>query len=255
MRSDERNGISVVGRAFKVIEVFTPLGRDLGLAEIARRTELPKSTVYRLASQLLELGILERSGTRYRLGIHLFEMGSAVSRQRRLREAALPFMEDLYEATHETVHLGVLDGENVVYIDKISGSRSSPVTTRVGTRKPLYCTALGKVILAHSSRALLKSILEGPLVKFTPRTINNRNAIMREIAAIRSAGIAYDREEYSLGITCVAAPLLNQDGHAEAAISITGPTSKFQADRFAPAVRTAGLSISRAISDLRPFSN
>jgi DNA-binding IclR family transcriptional regulator len=250
MRSDERNGASVLERAFRVLDVFTPLGRDLGLAEIARRTQLPKTTVYRLANQLVDLGALERCDDKYRLGIHLFEMGSAVSRQRRLREAALPFMEDLYEATHETVHLGVLDGNNVLYIEKISGRRSSPIATQIGTRKPVYCTALGKAILAFSPRPVLEEILGLPLSRRTPHTISTPEALMREVARIRSAGISYDREEFALGTTCVAAPLVAGDGYAEAALSITGPTSRFNADQFAIALRTAGLGLSRALSTI-----
>lgn len=248
MRSDERNGNSVLDRAFRILEVFAPLSRDLGLAEISRRSQLPKTTVYRLTLQLIELGALERSGDRYRLGIRLFEMGSAVSRQGRLREAALPFMEDLYEATHETVHLAVLNDDNVLYIEKISGRRSSPIATRVGTRKPLYCTAIGKVMLANNPSDLLDRILSKPLKRYTAHTIGDPNALKREIAMIKASGIGHDREEYVLGSTCVAVPLINGQGKAEVAISITGPTSRFDADRYDMAMKTAGLGLSRAIS-------
>src|SRR6185312_13350906 len=114
--------------------------------------------------------------------------------------------QDLYEATHETVHLGVLVGSHVLYIDKISGRYSSPVATQIGTRKPMYCTALGKAILAFSPPELLASLLREPLTRYTAHTISTPEALLRELAEVRKAGVAYDREEYTLGITCVAAP-------------------------------------------------
>ncbi len=110
-------------RAFSLLEALGSDGTSVGLAELARRAGLPKATAYRLANQLIDLHVLERAGQEYQLGLKLFELGNSVARQRELREAALPFMEDLYEATHETIHLGVLDETEVLYVEKIAGRR------------------------------------------------------------------------------------------------------------------------------------
>jgi len=241
---------SVLGRAVELLDAFSPDTVSLSLAELTRRSGLPKPTAYRLANQLVEFGLLERGGTTYRLGLRLFELGSAVSRQRRLRDAALPVMQDLYEATHETIHLGVLDGLEVLYIDKIAGKRATSVATRTGTRKPLHCTALGKVILAHSPPALLDAVLEAGLARHSPRSITDPAGLRAELANIADQGVAYDREEYSLGVTCVAAPLLDRDSGAQVAISITGPSARFDPTSRAPTVRMAALSLARTLHGL-----
>lgn len=241
MRSDERNGYSVLERGFRLLGAFGPEGRPLGLSELSRRAELPKATAFRLANQLVDLGALERSGDAYCLGTRLFELGSSVSRQRRLRDAALPLMEDLYEATHEMVHLGVRDDLRVLYVEKILGSHSAPAPTQVGTHRPLYCTALGKAILAHSDPSLVRAVIDAKLVRHTQYTITSPEHLLAELVAARAEGVAYDREEYHLGTTCVAAPLLGRSRYAEGALSVTGLTGRFHAERVAAAVRTLSL--------------
>lgn len=248
MRSTGRTGTSVLERAFSLLEVFGSDGASVGLAELARRAGLPKATAYRLANQLIELHVLERAGQEYQLGLKLFELGNSVARQRELREAALPFMEDLYEATHETIHLGVLDDIEVLYAEKIVGRRTCTVSTALGARKPLYCTGLGKAILAYSSSELLNRVMKGGLIRRTRYTITDPHRLRLELAHTAENGIAYDREEYELGITCVSSPLLNRAGRAWAAISVTGPTTRFHPERTAVAVRTAALGLTRMLA-------
>jgi IclR family acetate operon transcriptional repressor len=246
--ANEQENTSVLGRAFCLLDAFVPDGREMGLSELAQRTKLAKATVHRLANQLIELGVLERSGQRYRPGLHLFELGAMATRQRRLRDVALPFMEDLYEATHETVHLGVVDRTEVVYLEKIVGPRGSPVATHVGTRKPLYCTGIGKAILAFGDPLLLEAVCSQSMERRTPYTLATRSSLAEELEQIRKEGVAYDREEYNLGTACVAAPIADRDGQVIAAISLTGPTGRFIPSRYAPAVRTAALALSRALA-------
>jgi IclR family transcriptional regulator, acetate operon repressor len=251
MRSDQRNGASVLDRAFRLLDVFGPDGGALGLAELARRSGLPKATAHRLAAQLIELGALERAEDKYRLGIRLFEIGSRVGPQRRLREAALPFLEDLYEATHETVHLGVLDGLRVLYIEKIRGRRGSPVRTQVGTHKPLHCTALGKAILAYSPPELVQAVIDAGLERRTAYTICSAEALLRELAAVARNGVAQDREEYALGTTCAAAPIIDQaTGYAKAALSITGPPTRFHPGLGIAPVRAAAAALTGALDGI-----
>lgn len=247
MRSDERNGASVLERAFRLLDAFQPSGNELGLAELARRAELPKATAYRLAGQLVSLGALEKIGQSYRLGARLFTLGASMARQRRLREAALPFMEDLYETTHETINLGITDDTEVLIIERIAGRRSSPFGTEIGTRQMMYSSGLGKAILAFSPPELVKFVCESGLNAATPWTARTPDALYRELATILESGVAYDHEEQSLGVASVAAPLIDQGGQARAALAITGPTTRFIPERSAAAVRTAALALTRAL--------
>jgi DNA-binding IclR family transcriptional regulator len=248
MRSTGRTGTSVLERAFSLLEVLGSDGASVGLAELARRAGLPKATAYRLANQLIELHVLERAGDEYQLGLKLFELGNSVARERELREAALPFMEDLYEATHETIHLGVLDEVEVLYVEKIAGRRRCTVSTTLGTRKPLYCTGLGKAILAYSTPHLLHAVIQNGLPRRTRYTITDPHRLELELTRAAGSGVTYDREEYEIGITCVASPLLNAAGRAWAAISVTGPTTRFHPERTATAVRTAALGLTRVLT-------
>ncbi len=248
MRSTGRTGTSVLKRAFCLLEVLGSDGTSVGLAELARRAGLPKATAYRLANQLIDLHVLERAGQEYQLGLKLFELGNSVARQRELREAALPFMEDLYEATHETIHLGVLDDIEVLYVEKIAGRRRCAVPTTLGSRKPLYCTGLGKAILAYSTPQLVEAVIQNGLPRCTRYTITDPHRLELELTRAAETGVAYDREEYELGITCVGSPLLNRAGRAWAAISVTGPATRFHPERTAAAVRTAALGLTRVLT-------
>jgi IclR family transcriptional regulator, acetate operon repressor len=253
MRSTGRTGTSVLERAFSLLEVLGSDGRSVGLAELARRAGLPKATAYRLANQLIDLHVLERAGHEYQLGLKLFELGNSVARQRELREAALPFMEDLYEATHETIHLGVLDDIEVLYVEKIAGRRKCTVPTTLGSRKPLYCTGLGKAILAYSTPQLVEAVIQNGLTRCTRYTIMDPHRLELELTRAAETGVAYDREEYELGITCVGSPLLNRAGRAWAAISVTGPTIRFRPERTAAAVRTAALGLTRVLAKTNQY--
>ncbi|GLW66459.1 IclR family transcriptional regulator [Actinomadura rubrobrunea] len=219
----------------------------VGAAELARRTGLPKSTVHRITSDLVRTGLLERHGRKVRLGLALFEIGQRVPRQRVLREAAVPFMSDLREATRQTVHLAVLDGREVVYVEKLTTPGGPPLPSSVGGRVPAAATGVGKAILAFSPSATVERMLRGDLPRLTERTITAPGLLARELRRVRRDGVAYDREESGPGITCVASPVLGPDGNAIAALSLSGWSSRMHPARYSPAVRTAALALSRAL--------
>jgi DNA-binding IclR family transcriptional regulator len=237
---------SILGKAFLILECVSAMHRCATLSDITGKTGLPKSTVYRVAASLVELGALERHSDGYRLGLRLFELGSVVPRRRALRDVALPFMEDLFSATRETVHLGILDGAHVVYLEKIYGHRNATVLSQVGGRLPAHCTGIGKVLLAFAPPSKIDEVLAGPLVARTPYTIVVSHVLRKEIAEIAKNGIGFDREEASLGLQCVAAPVFIHQT-AVAALSVSAPTTRFDA-HLAPAVQTAALGLSRALS-------
>ncbi len=242
--------VSVFGRTLRVIEAFRSDDVALSLAELSARTELPKSTVHRIARGLVEHGWLERPGEQYALGIRLFELGQRVQLQRfDLHETAIPFMEDLYEATHEIVNLGVLDGGDVVYLAKISGHRRVPIPTRLGGRLPAHCTALGKAMLAFSSGEMRGNLQSVKLTARTQYSITNHAILENELVRVQRDRKAIDREELIVGVVCVAAPVFRED-IAVAAVSITGPKSRVDPLGIAPAVQTAARGISRCLSRL-----
>lgn len=239
----------MLGRAFTILGAYGPADRRLTLAEITRRTGIPKPTVHRLAGELLALGVLEGERGVYRLGMRMFEFGQLVPGQRDLREAALPFMEDLYEAAHETVHLAVLDGIEVLYIEKIAGHRRVAAGSRIGGRLPAHCTAVGKALLAVSPPGVLEAVLAEGLARRTAFTITVPSVLHRQLTQAARAGVAYEREESDLGVTCVASAVQGFGNRAMAAISITGPVTRLEPERYAPAVRLAALGLSRRLGN------
>jgi DNA-binding IclR family transcriptional regulator len=238
---------SVLGKAQLILENFTAEDDSLSLSEIVRRTGLAKASVYRLSQELLHWGLLERVGSDYRLGLRLFEIGQRVPRQRILRHAALPFMEDLLLATQETIHFAIHDGLDVVYIEKIIMHRGLSKESRVAGRLPLYCTATGKIILAHSPNELLTQVAAAGLAPVTRHTVTSIQVLVQQIEKARRAGIATESEEIRLGYASVAVPVFSSDRTLAGALSITAPTSRMDVPRLVTRLRTAALGISQTL--------
>lgn len=230
-----------------ILQAFRVDDRTLSLAELVRRTTLHKATTYRLAGALVDTGLLDKVDDGYRLSGFLFELGMRASVERSLLELAMPGLQDLYERTREIVHLGVLEGHEVVYIAKIAGHRPATSPSRLGGRMPLHCTAIGKVMLAHAKPAVRRAVLEGDLERRTPHTVVAPGLLHRQLRDVAAAGIAYEREESALGILCVAAPVLGPDDRALAAVSVTGPVGRFQPERHVDALRGATAALTATI--------
>lgn len=248
MCPDQRNDeSSTAARLATLLGAFGPGDDALGVSELARRTGLPKSSVSRLSRHLLEQGLFERAGTSLRLGLKLFEIGQLALRARGLVEAARPYLADLREATHNTVHLAILEGTEVVYLDLLRGPDAPRLPSRVGGRFPAHATAVGKAILAYSPQQALDAVLRAGLERVSPRTITAPGLLRTQLRRVRSEGIAYEREESGIGVTCAASPLLDSDSRALGAISISGWTTRMRTERVAPAVHTAALTLSRTL--------
>ncbi|PXY35601.1 IclR family transcriptional regulator [Prauserella flavalba] len=238
---------STAARLAALLTTFSPGDDALGVSELARRTGLPKSSVHRLTGHLVTQGLLERSGTGVRLALKLFEIGQLAVRQRGLVDAARPYLEDLREATRNTVHLAVLEGTEVVYLDILRGPDAPALPSRVGGRFPAHATAVGKAILAFSPQSTVDAVLAAGLPRVSERTVTAPGILHRQLARVREEGLAYDREESGLGVVCAASPLRGADGTARAALSLSGWTNRLRLDRVAPAVRTAALALSRTL--------
>lgn len=257
MDSTERNGgpaASVLGRAIGILSAFGQEDAVVPLSELARRTGLPKPTVHRILAELGRWNVVERVPQGYRPGLRLFELGHRAPQQRDLREAALPYLGDLLEATHETIHLGVLDGNEVVYLEKLSARAGPELGSRVGGRMPAHCTGIGKALLAFSPAEVVRDLLATELPRLTPRTVHAPGLLLRELATVRARGIAFEHEESSAGVVCAACPVFGPDGSAVAAISVAGWSYRLDPTRVGSAVRTAALALTRDLQDGSPLT-
>ncbi len=168
---------SLSGKLLDVLGTFQADHAELTLSQISRRSGLPLSTTHRLVRDLATWGALERSATgTYHIGLHLWEIASLAPRSLGLREIALPYMEDLYEATHENVQLAVRDGLEVVFVERLAGRDAVRVLTRVGGRFALHATGVGLVLLAYAPADVQEQVMGGPLERWTPKTIGSPGA-------------------------------------------------------------------------------
>lgn len=236
-----------VMKALQLLDAFRGAGPTLGVSEIARRAGVPKSTAFRLLTHLEQGGYVERIGRDYCLGRHLFELGNSVPlcRPDGLRETAAPHLGVLVVKTQRLVNLAVLEGTEVVYLEKIHGHDSVQVESTVGGRMPAGCSGLGKAMLAFSGRDAIRTVLEGGLVRRTPYSLADPARFLKELSRIRAEGVAFDREEIQLGLVCAAAPILGRDGRAVAAVSVSGPATRFNPMTAAAEVRRTAEAISR----------
>lgn len=239
---------SVLRRLLRVVEVVSAAPGVISRRHIAAEVSMPKATVNRLVAQLVHERILQPTDGGLRLGIRLFELGSLAEQQGiGLHDASLPYLEDLYEITHQTVQVAVLDGLDVVYLQKISGQRSSRLDTRIGARMPLNCTGSGKVLLAFSPQDLLEDLLtQRGLVTRTPRSISEPDALRTHLESVQQSGYAVDDEEFQLGMTSVSAPVFHRR-RIVAAIALSGPTERIKVGNAAMAVRATAAAVSREL--------
>ena len=205
-----------------------------------------------MLERLVQLRWLRRQARDYELGMRLVELGSLAVHQDRLHSAAQPFLHELHRATGLVVHLAVLDGADVVYLEKIAGGLGAAVPTRVGGRQPAHCTAVGKALLAFSEPSRLDDFDVDLLARKTRYSISTRRQLTEELTAVRARGAAYERGESVAGFGCVAAPIgdISQSNEPIAAVSVCGPLDRMAFDhRLAGPVRMTALSIWRNFDD------
>lgn len=219
---------------------------EISVSELATRVGLPKSTTHRLLKVLEAHGFVGRTGVKYRIGERMFEISEATqwSAHGRLRVAALPVLETLFDRVAATIHLGVLREGEVVYVEKISGKGGCRIPTHVGARMPATCTALGKSLLAFGEDAEVNRLSKGNLPRRTPYSVSSHAVLTAQLSAVRRDGVAFDREESRFGVVCVAAPVV-VEGRAVAAISASGFINRFSPEAAASNVMKAAQELSR----------
>jgi DNA-binding IclR family transcriptional regulator len=247
--SPEPEQRTAVDKALVLLRSLAEHDRDVGVSELARRARLTKSTTFRLLGILQRNELVERVGSNYRLGTQLFDIGNRVygPTPQMLQERLLPHLADLYELTHETVHLAVLHRTEIVYVNKIHGHRAARSPSRIGARLPAYCTAVGKALLAFDHDAAEAAVAAG-LPALTEYTLADADRFRAELRRIRRDGIAYDRQEATLGLTCVAVPVMGPLGRPVAALSVAGADHRFDPSRYAGALRRVAHEAARAVT-------
>ncbi len=247
-------GLSTVRNAARLLKVFRSREADLGVSELARRLGLGKSTVHRMLTTLVAEGLIEqnpRTGG-YRLGIVMFELGEAVRVHMDLHAAAGQVLGELRAQTGESSQVGVLDGHEVVYVDRLESAHSLRLFTETGRRVPVHCTSSGKVLLAYLPEARRQALLRAaaPLTPLTPHTITDPSHLAAELDRVRRRGWAEAVNEREIGVASIAAPLRDVSGEVVAAISIGVPLARCSVmalRRLAPVIMEAAEAASRRL--------
>ncbi|ROR55188.1 IclR family transcriptional regulator [Luteococcus japonicus] len=243
-----RDSRTAVDKALALLDAF---GEEhttgVGVSELARRTNLSKSTAFRVLAMLERNGAVERAGIQYRLGpfVQRLSAPKATSEDTLVRDTLTPFLVNLYERTRHTVHLAVLERTDVIYLNKLHGLHQVPSPSRVGGRIPAYCTAVGKALLAYHPDEM-EEVLGGELHQWTPHTVTDPQVLRQQILRSREEGLAHDREEIMDGLHCVAAVVTSPTGGAVAAMSVSGPSGRFVPSQVAPALRAICADAGRA---------
>jgi DNA-binding IclR family transcriptional regulator len=241
-----------IQRAVLLLKAFDGDSGELGISELGRAVGLPKSTVARLLTTLEHEGLIERvpHSDKYRLGFLLVRLAGRVTHFGDLRGVAHAVLVRLSEGSQESVHLGVLDGDEVVNVEQIASPHLIRETNWLGRRTPLHCAANGKAILAFQADAQIAHVLTGPLRRITDQTVTDARLIRAELAETRERGYAETRGEVEDGLNGVAAPIRNGAGEVFAAVSVSGPSYRVPLARLAelgPAVVSAAAEISRRL--------
>ena len=236
-------GLATVHNALRLLQQFSYAEPVLGVSELARRMGLAKSTVHRLLTTLLDEGFVQKTpDDRYRLGLRLYDLGQLVVNSLELREVAHPVLERLRNETGETVHLAVLEGADVVYLERFESPSTLRLFGRLGRRMPAHTTSSGKCLLAFSAPEAVDAVVAAGLPRLAPRTITSRSMLVRVLRQVRRDGYARSIDESEPGVTSVGAPVFGFDGSVIAAVSVAGPSLRISPEsipRYSRLVRRA----------------
>jgi len=235
MSGESNNHNSSVKKAFNLLELFSNSKSQWGVRELARKIGAHESTTYRMMSTLESLGVLYKNpdNDKYALGLKLYDLGKRVKVYDSLVKLSHPELEKVADEIEETVHLGIWNKNEVLMIDKVEGEKGLRLDSRIGQSSPVYCTGLGKALLAFRYSDLLDEIYsKNDLKQFTPYTILDKDELLSELEGIRINEYAVDRQEFELGLICVSVPVFNNEGHVVAALSAAGPSVRFKEDQL-----------------------
>jgi DNA-binding IclR family transcriptional regulator len=249
--------IASVDKALAVLELFVTTGTELSVTRISRELGLNFSTAHHLVSTLAARGYLEQNpvNRHYRLGVHALTLGLAARDSAAVVGIAQPVVEALAAEVNEHVNLALVDGTDTIYVSQVLSSRAIAMFMRLGTRVPMYCTGVGKAVLAFMDEGQAEiTAAAGGYRSFTAATARNWQQLNQDLREIRALGYAVDREEREEGVVCVAAPVFNHTGQPCGAVSVSGPSTRI-APRLEPlgvATRSAAARISAKLGYVQP---
>jgi DNA-binding IclR family transcriptional regulator len=242
------SGLSSLDRALVVLEACALSNSPLNLTELVRRTELPKTTVHRLCSKLVELGMLDRTPKGFRIGIKVYTLGNTSHALRRLRTKAMPHLHDLVNRTGWATNLVILAGARAFVVEEVFGkNQAQPMRRMAGARLPLHATAVGKALLAGCHDQTLEAVIAEGLTPYTNRTIVRGHILREQIQVVRESRIAYSDEEWTMGSSGVAS-LVVANGAVVAAVGVVGDPGEAGLRQRATAVKVAAAAISSGLS-------
>lgn len=252
VKETQTEAVSSVLKVFGILEALAEQ-KEIGVTELAQKLMMSKSTTYRFVQTMKTLGFVSQEGEtdKYRLTLRLFELGAKALEYIDLIELADKEMSRIAELTNETLHLGTLEGDEIIYLHKIDSGYSLRMYSRIGRRNPLYSTAIGKVLLSGYDESEVDEIMaKVRFVKHTANTLENTAALKKVLAEVRKQHYAEDNEEQEVGVRCIAAPVYNRFGHIIAAISISLPVVRFKPEELPYLVdmlHTAGRNVSEQL--------
>jgi IclR family transcriptional regulator, acetate operon repressor len=251
--SGDGQDTGTLGKAVSVLDVVAEAQRPLRFKDLVELIDQPRGTLHRQISNLIAEGLLaQRADHCYELGPRLLKLASRAWSDNQFRRIAEPHLAALHDATGETVHLGILSGVEIIYLDKVESRSAVRMHSQIGKASPVYCTGVGKAALSRLPADRLDAVARRISFKrFTPSTITTPEELVAEIARIAAEGVSYDREEHEAGIGCVAASIASPDGALIAGISVTAPTYRIPMETlrgWAPLVRQAADRITDDIS-------
>lgn len=226
--------IHSVEHTFSLLEVLADNGLEMGIAELCRKTNLLKGTVYRLLGTLKNLGYTEQNpqNRKYRLTIKIFKLGTTVTDRIGLVQT-IPHMKKLSQKFNENVNLAILDGDEILYIYSIEGSNTLKLDLKIGSNQPAYCTALGRVLLAYLSEEKINHYFQKIKLKsYTSYTITSKDKLKKELKLVKQKGYSLVNEEYLEGVSCLAVPLRDNQGKVFAGLSFSIPTARFEGNKL-----------------------
>jgi DNA-binding IclR family transcriptional regulator len=247
----DRYRIHVIDRAAQILDSFGFDHQELSVSEIGAKTGLHRSTAHRILMALEYNDLIKQNPDtgKYHLGIKLFKLGHQAVSQLNLREICRPFLSRLMNETQETIHLAVLDDDQVLYLDKVEGPHALRMPSRVGRHIPTYCTSLGKAMLSCLDDHEVKNIFRSRALRpYTVNTVKTLDRLLTELRVIRRRGYSVDNEEIEIGLRCVGAPIKDHTGAIVGAISTAAPSARLAAQKI-PGVGKLVMAVAAEISE------
>jgi len=232
VNTEKSANTGTLGKALEVLDIIALADSPMRFTDILNRVDQPRGTLHRQLSNLVEEGLVQTNpdGT-YDAGLRLLKLAARAWSKNSFRAIAENHVRKLHEATGETIHLGVLNGLEVIYVDKVESNQTVRMHSQLGNASPLYCTGIGKAMLALLDEdECANRAAQFEYVKYTDTTLHTSKMLLREIEQIRTLGVSHDREEHEVGIRCVSAGIGGEGYSTIAGVSVTAPAYRISED-------------------------